>query len=95
MRTSPAPSRPGEAGRWVVRPRATSMEEYVDAALDRIRTYGAHYPEVALTLLSTILMGIQWAGRLPVYLQSEVWFYITFGYGEPGRAVYVGFKLKR
>ncbi|MDP1846995.1 MAG: DUF2254 family protein [Solirubrobacteraceae bacterium] len=79
LRDLPAPSRPGEAGRWVVRPRATSMEEYVDAALDRIRTYGAHYPEVALTLLSTIGMLVRELDRegladraAPLYRQARL-----------------------
>jgi uncharacterized membrane protein len=54
LRDLPVASRSGDAGRWIVRTRPTSLDEYVDAALDRIRTYGAQYPEVALTLLSTL-----------------------------------------
>ncbi len=49
--------------------------------------YWLHLLLFFLTLLSTILMGIQLAARLPYYEQSPVWFYISFGYGEPGLPV--------
>ena len=54
LRDLPATSRSARPDAGSSRPRSTSLEEYVDAAFDRIRTYGAQYPEVALTLLSTI-----------------------------------------
>jgi uncharacterized membrane protein len=71
LRDLPTASRSGDAGRWIVRPRPTSLEEYVDAAFDRIRSYGAQYPEVAMTLLSTIGMLVRELDRAGLPERTE------------------------
>lgn len=46
--------------------------------------YWLHVLLFALTLVSTVLTGAQLAGRLPYYVQSDVWFYLFDSEEMPG-----------
>jgi uncharacterized membrane protein len=56
LRDLPAPQREGDDGRWILRPREHSLDDYVDMSMDRIRIADTGSPDTAHSLLDTIGM---------------------------------------